>query len=167
MDIKDRSYKEQTKEKLLSSNLITDTSILINPEAIQEMSPTIPEGFHTELIPADKCEKQIAKLAICLIEEKFDNVACENMQYEYYQCKKWRDGLLFKRIKDWEVEKFNKMDDKNKKIHVAMLKAKKLEYIKNYEAIETMPSNRAKRIRFTSDIEQLQWRINYLNESFI
>lgn len=161
-------YKwEKAMEQKIVMKLLTDpnsisTTLLINPEILNDFSPTIPDKFPKELIPKDKCETQIKSLVSCMLDNNFDNVQCEDFQFKYFECKKWRDALIFKRIKEWESEIFKIMKEEDKIQHIDTLKLKKMEYIDLYEKIEVTPSNRNKKIRVTSDIEQLSWRIKYL-----
>lgn len=151
----------QDKLKLDPSSITT--TMMINPEAIGEMSPTIPENFPKENLPKDLCEPQLQKLISCLLQKQFNNVICENSQHLFYECKKWRDNLIFQRIKSWETDYYSSMSELEKKVYINSLKIKKIEYLKKYESIEVISINKGKRNRISSDIEQLSWRINNLN----
>jgi hypothetical protein len=153
------------QKKLLEDPNSLSTTLLINPEILSEISPTLPKGFQQELIPKEKCEMQLDKLLSCLIDNNFDNVKCEEFQFTFYECKKWRDSLLINRIKKWEIENFEMMNENEKLFYVDSLKIKKMGYIEMYESVEVIPANRGKRIRISSDIEQINWRIRYLEES--
>jgi hypothetical protein len=154
---------EVTNKVLNDPNSLTST-LLINPEVFNEFSPTIPNKFPKELIPKEICENQMKSLLTCLIDNKFDNVNCEQFQFKYFECKKWRDSLIFKRINEWEINEYDVMDEKQKVEHLDILKIKKLEFINLYDETEVIPKNRHRRIRISSDIEQLAWRINYLEK---
>jgi hypothetical protein len=161
----DKIQNQKVQEKLIKDPNSLSTTMLINPEVIGEMSPTLPYEFPKELIPKEICELQLKNLLSCLLDNDFDNVRCEDMQYTYYECKKWRDSLLFKRIKEWEMDFFNKKDENEKNTHLANLKVKKLELIDTFEKIEVTPSNRGRRSRVSYDIEQINWRILYLENT--
>lgn len=162
----EKIQNQKLQDKLRADPNSLSTTMLINPEAIGEMSPTLPKEFPKELIPKELCEKQIKTLLSCLLDNEFDNVKCEEKQFEYYECKKWRDSLLFKRINEWELEHFKKMKDDEKISHIDNLKIKKLEFIDKYETLEVVSSNRNKRNKISYDIEQLNWRINNLETKF-
>jgi hypothetical protein len=139
------------------------TTMMINPEGLAEISPSLPELFPKELIPEEKCQKLFGSLLSCLVYGKFDNVKCESEQHKFYHCKRWRDAILFKRIKEWEIGFFDSLSEPQKDAYVSTLKLRKLDYIKQYEITDLMPRNRGKRMRFSSDIEQLTWRLKYLD----
>jgi hypothetical protein len=156
---------ELSAEEKLKLDLQTgQQSLLINPELIGEISPTLPENFPKDLIPKEICEKQLNKLLSCLLFWSLDNVKCEGHQMQFYQCKKWRDTLLFKRIKEWEENSYSSMPDYEQSIYLDNLKLKKLDLINKYDEVLIIPQNRGKRQRISYDIDQLDWRIKYLNE---
>jgi hypothetical protein len=159
--------KDETIQRILNDPDAMTSSIMINPEAIGEMSPTLPSEFPKNLIPLEICEQQLLKLSACLIDAKFDNVACESNQLAFYECKKWRDSLLFKRIKEWEESYVNSLGEDLilRNLYVDNLRTKKQELINLYEKIDTVSKNRAKRKKVEYDIIQLDWRIKYLKES--
>lgn len=154
--------EDKTARKLLEDPNSLSTTMLINPEILGEMSPTLPKKFPKELIPKEICEGQLNKLTSCLVDNEFNNVDCEDFQFKFYECKKWRDALLFKRIKEWELKEYDRLNEEDKLYYVNELKIKKIEFINEYEKIEVTPRNRGKRIRYSSDIEQIDWRIKYL-----
>lgn len=139
------------------------TKFLINPEVFNEMSPTIPSGFPINLLPNEKCENEMTQLLDCMFDNKFDNVECQMYQKNYYSCKKWRDSLIFKRIKDWEIELFEFMSSNEKKIYLESMEQKKNGLIDKYEKLPVLPKTRGHRLRIASDIEQIDWRIKYCN----
>jgi hypothetical protein len=161
----EKLQSQKLQDKLRADPNSLSTTMLINPEAIGEMSPTLPKEFPKELIPKEICERQMKTLLSCLIDNEFDNVKCEELQFEYYECKKWRDTLIFKRINEWEVDNYKKMKDNERVSHLDNLKVKKLEFIDKYEKLEVTSSNRNKRNKISYDIEQLNWRINYLENN--
>lgn len=152
--------------KLINDPNSLSTTLLINPEVLNEASPTIPVGFPKSLIPKEICEVQMKHLLSCMLENKMDNVECEDFQFKFYECKKWRDALIFKRIKDWEINTFDKMNEKEKTEHIDSLKIKKIEFINHYDSIEVTPKNRNKKFRVSSDIEQVNWRLKYLEDVY-
>jgi len=156
--IKDLSAEEKLKLK----PEIVASSMMINPEPFNEISPTLPELFPNELIPTNICERDILKLSDCLLKSKYDNVKCEQFQLDFYTCKKSRDTLLVSRIKLWEEDFYNKMDIENQEVYLLNLRNKKRDYVQKYEIIEINLDNRMKRIRLLSDLELLDWRIGYL-----
>lgn len=155
--------KDEVVNKILSDPDAMLQSVMINPEAIGEFSPTLPNDFPKELIPLETCEPQLLKLVSCLLEENFDNVTCENHQYEFFQCKKWRDSLLFKRINLWEREYFHKMSDEVRPLYVQNLQDRKNDLISQYEKLSSTTRNRSIKKRIEADIVQLDWRVKYLN----
>jgi hypothetical protein len=161
----EKVQNQKIQEKLMADPNSLSTTMLINPEAIGEMSPSLPKEFPKELIPKEICEKQMKTLVSCLLDNNFDNVKCEDLQFEYYECKKWRDALIFKRINEWEIDYAKKMQDDQRTSHIDTLKVKKLEFIDSYEKLEVTAGNRIKRNRISYDIEQLSWRINYLEKN--
>jgi len=160
----DKFTDQKIQRKLNQDPNSLSTTLLINPEVLSEISPTLPKGFPKELIPKEKCENHLDHLLSCLIDNKFDNVKCEEKQFSFFECKKWRDSLMINRIKRWEIENFDKMLDDEKNFYVDSLKIKKMEYLDMYDKVEVIPANRGKRVRISSDIEQLNWRLGYLEE---
>ncbi len=150
------------EEKLRLKPEIVASSMMINPEPFNEISPTLPELFPDELIPSNICEKEILNLSDCLLKSKYDNVKCEQFQLDFYTCKKSRDTLLVSRIKSWEEDFFSKMDNENQNYYLQNLRNKKRDYVQRYENIEINLDNRMKRIRLLSDLELLDWRLSYL-----
>jgi hypothetical protein len=142
------------------SNLLA-TKVLLNPDVFNKPSPTIPPGFPKEKIPIEKCQQEIGQLVNCLMKSQFDNIKCQHLQKKFNSCKLWRDSLLFNRIKDWETELFTIMSEKEKDLYVESLKNKKKSLIDMYEALPVIPKTRGQRIRISSDIEQIEWRIKY------
>ena len=125
----DKIQDSKITEKLEEDPNSLSTTMLINPEVIGEMSPSLPHEFPKNLIPLEICEKQMKSLLSCLIDNDFDNVRCEDFQFSYYECKKWRDTLIFKRIREWEVDYYSKFNTSQKNLHLDQLKIKKLDYI--------------------------------------
>jgi hypothetical protein len=152
----------KVEEKIKNDIAGTNTFLFINPEPLLELSPSIPEKFPKELIPKELCESQINDTINCLILNKFDNAKCEDVQGHFYICKKWRDGLLFNNIQKWEISEFNKWSEEDKKKHLESLNLKKNDLLKKYETIEVIGKNKGIRVRVSSDIQQLMWRIEYL-----
>jgi hypothetical protein len=150
------------EEKLRLNPEIIASSMMINPEPFNEISPTLPENFPSDLIPINICETEMMNLCDCLLKNKYDNVKCEQFQLDFYNCKKLRDTLLVSRIQKWEENFFSEMDKENKRIYLNELKNKKRNFIEKYENIEINFDNRMKRIRLLSDLELLDWRLNYL-----
>ena len=152
------------KSKMRLDPNLLQTVVFMNPEPLNEISPTLPELFPEELIPSEICEKDMLNLIECLVRLDFDNVKCEEVQFEYYQCKRWRDSLLFKRIKEWEVSYLLN----NTGIlpgYVNNLKTQRIQLINEYENVPNISKNTGKRIRYNSDIQQLDWRLNYIKET--
>lgn len=136
---------------------------MINPDIFNEMSPSIPAGFPKSLIPVEKCENEMGHLLDCMIENKFDNVECQSFQKAYYNCKTWRDSLIFKRIKEWEYELVDFMDFKEKNVYIESMNNRKKTLIDKYEKLPVIPKTRGQRLRISSDIEQIDWRMKYCN----
>jgi len=154
------------EEKLKNSPELLGTKfIMINPEKINEPSPTIPKGFPQALIPKDLCQIQMAKLVQALIDNKYNNVKCEQQQSDYYVCKQRRDSLIFKRIKEWEIQTIDEISDLERKIYISSLEENKIFYLNIYEKIAVIPKNKAFRGRVANDIKQLDWRLNYINNA--
>ena len=80
-------------------------------------------------------------------------------------CKRERDALLFSRIQTFETEQYNTLkDEQSKTFYLEKLKIKKKELAKVFEKTPASVGNKHKRWRMAADIEQLQWRIDYLNK---
>jgi len=137
---------------------------MINPDILNKSSPTIPPGFPKNLIPLEKCQNEMARLLDCMIENKFDNVECNVPQKLYYACKNWRDSLIFKRIKEWEIELFDVMNENERKVYIESMNNNKKSMIEKYEKLPVIPKTRGQRLRISSDIEQIDWRIKYCND---
>jgi hypothetical protein len=152
--------EQKIKADLTSSN----TFIFINPEPLNEISPTIPDKFPKDLIPKEFCEKQLKDVLCCMIERKFDNAQCEDFQGELYKCKKWRDNLLISRIKDWETNYYEKLPHVEKEFYLQALQIKRENFLKIYDDTPVLAKNKGKRVRISSDIQQVNWRIRYLEE---
>ena len=154
-------------ESKLKANpdLLGTKFIMINPEAISEMSPTIPKGFPKTLIPNNICQNEMADLASCLIDYEYNNLQCEDQQGKYYVCKTKRDSLIFKRIKEWEIQNIDELGDFERKIYISALDDKKKLFLNTYEAIPILPKNKSVRLRVANDIKQLEWRMDYINNA--
>jgi len=150
------------EEKLRLNPEIVASSMMINPEPFNEISPTLPENFPSELIPINICETEMLNLCNCLLKHKYDNVKCEQLQLDFYNCKKSRDTLLVSRIQKWEEKFYSELNKENKGIYLNEIRNKKRDFIEKYENIEINIDNRMKRIRLLSDLELLDWRYNYL-----
>jgi hypothetical protein len=142
----------------------TNSFILINPEPLNEISPTLPEKFPKEMIPKELCEKQLKEVILCMIKRKFNNPDCEEHQGELYKCKKWRDNLLISRIKEWETGFYKDLPLDERGFYLEALKDKKINFLKMYDEVPVLARNKGKRIRLSSDIQQILWRIGYLEE---
>ena len=149
---------DKVGDKMRSDPELIATTMMINPEPLGEMSPTLPEGFPWELIPVEKCELLMGKLVKCLIDNEYDNVKCEEDQVGYYKCKNWRDTLLFQRIKDWEKANFKKASDDDKDSYLKKLKEREKFLLTKYEEVPMTPANKGKRDRIASDILQIKVR---------
>lgn len=162
------NLSDETKGKLLSDNgSAIELTILVNPEPLSEISPTLPDNFPDSLIPKEKCEIQMASLINCMLKKKFDNVPCENFQFEYYECKKFRDSVLFSNLHHWECKEFNKMSSFERKMHMEALLLKKAKLLDTYENVQSLSKNIILKKRIDSDIQQITWRMNYLPKCLI
>jgi hypothetical protein len=158
----EKSSSDKVQKKLTADPNSLSTTMLINPEVIGEMSPTIPKIFPKSMLPKELCEKRMQLLITCMVDWEFDNVKCEEEQFAYYQCKKWRDSLIFKRINEWEIDYFTKLNNEEQDCHLNDLKIEKIEQINHYDTAKDL--DRFKRKRISYDIEQLNWRISYLDD---
>ena len=144
---------------------------MINPDVFNEISPSIPIGFPKSMIPVEKCLNEMGYLLDCMIENKFDNVECQSFQKSYYNCKIWRDSLIFKRIKEWETDLVDTMDNNEKNVYLESMNNRKKILIEKYEKLPVIPKTRGHRLRISSDIEQIDWRIKYckllINDTYI
>lgn len=150
------------KQKISSDDSAIETTLFINPEPLSEPSPTLPDHFPDNLIPSNKCELEMMSLINCLIKNKYDNVNCEMFQKNYYNCKKIRDGSLFKSIHLWECEYFINLDASNRKKYMERLLIEKASLLKEYDTSINKESSFIYRKRIDSDIQQITWRIDYL-----
>ena len=120
------------EDKLRLNPEIVASSMMINPEPFNEISPTLPDNFPSELIPVNICEKEMLSLCNCLLKNKYDNVKCEQLQLDFYNCKKSRDTLLVSRIQKWEEDFFKKIDKNNQANYINEIRKIKIDYIQKY-----------------------------------
>jgi hypothetical protein len=97
----------------------------------------------------------------------------------YYICRRERDAQIFQSIKEWELEHFrsdqlpSKGEDQSPSSSQATrqegyledLKGKRQEIVQRFESTPSSIANKHKRWRMAADIEQLQWRHQYLLDS--
>ena len=145
----------------------------------KEHSPTIPKGFPKERLPKDLCQHTLNKLLMCLMGAQANT--CGDRNKKFYICKRERDAQLFTLVKDWEIETFNDegkfrkliqndelkgeeqvLDAKKK--YIRELSESREELVKQFESTPSSIANKHKRWRMAADVEQLQWRVKYLNE---
>ncbi|KAL4489300.1 hypothetical protein ABPG72_006364 [Tetrahymena utriculariae] len=130
-------------------------------QVVEEYSPSIPKEFPKEKIPKNLCEKELIKMIKC--ERIFQtNYACVEDYEAFVQCKKQRDLELFKSIKEWEIDHFQKLQPHLRKLYFQGLTFKKDRLKQDYERIPSSFSYQNRQWRFMSDIEQIEWRLGYL-----
>ena len=151
-----------TKAKLLEDPNAIENSILVNPEPLGEMSPTLQEDFPDDWIPTEKCKIEMTELIECMLKNRFDNVRCENFQLIYYNCKKFRDSNLFALVKKWDCHRMKEIKEEERNEYIRELLSKKAKLLKDYETTEINIDTKGYRRRIDNDISQLNWRINYL-----
>ena len=152
--------KDNNKIFEFDANVI-DNLYIINPNPLNEISPTLPKLFPLELIPKEKCENSILSLINCLKVKNFDNTKCKETQTNFYKCKQQRDNILFYNIKSWEIDKYNSMSKNEKSEYIKELLANKEKLLELYEEKN---NNSIKRIKIDNDIIQISWRISYLSK---
>ena len=163
-----QNLTDSTRQKInQDSSTAIETSILVNPEPLSEMSPSLPEDFPSELIPKNKCELEMLGLLKCMIENKYDNVPCENFQLEFYSCKKFRDSSLFELVKQWECSKFEKFNSDKRKYYMEKLLVEKAKLLEKYDEVPVTSKSIGFRRRIDNDIQQLSWRIEFLPKCLI
>ena len=149
----------------INPELLGTKFIMINPELIAGASPTIPKGFPKSLIPNNLCQNEMAYLVKMMINKSFNNVDCESEQSMYFNCKQRRDSLLFKRIKEWEIQTIDELTDFERKIYLSSLDERKKNLLDTYEKTSILPKNKGFRQRLAVDIKQIEWRVNYINQA--
>lgn len=104
---------------------------------------------------------------------------CGEYNKAYQVCKRERDVQIFRSIKDWELEHFhdsamlsqspesaqNEDLPQRQQRYLEDLKAERQEIVRQFESTPSSIANKHKRWRMAADIEQLQWRHQYLLES--
>ncbi|KRX07337.1 hypothetical protein PPERSA_06952 [Pseudocohnilembus persalinus] len=130
---------------------------------IEEYSPSLPKGFPKSNLPQNLCEPEFLKLLKCT-KYVAERDACQLEYTSFLTCKKERDLTIFSSIKDWEQGHFKNLSDKNKNFYVMGLGRKLDRLEEDYEKIPTSYTYQIKAWTFKADIEQLKWRINYLNK---
>lgn len=154
-----------TQKKLLDDPNAIESIIMVNPEPLGEMTATLPENFPDSLIPKEKCEYQMIELINCLVQNGFDNVKCENFQFTYYHCKKFRDSVLFSAIKNWDCKNYSQLNnEEERKLYFEKLLISKAKMLKTYEETNINPQTKGFRKRLDSDIQQLNWRLKNLQK---
>lgn len=131
----------------------------------KEHSPSIPDGFPRELMPAELCKNALAHMMLCLVNNQQNLCGYENKQY--YMCKKERDATLFTRIRDWETAQFNALDKLGRESKIGELESQRKEVSRTFEKTPSSIGNKHRRWRMAADIEQLKWRIDYLKEQMV
>lgn len=89
---------------------------------------------------------------------------CSSEYSKFLSCKKKRDITLFDRIQKWEQDHFKSLTAQNKTLYKQGLNNK---LSRLSEELEVLPTNywyQNKRQRYEADIEQLRWRLFYLNK---
>ena len=64
-----------------------------------------------------------------------------------------------------QLPKYNKFNLEEKSSYIDNLISNKNDLIKKYETVEVIAKNKGVRNRISSDIQQLSWRIEYLNKN--
>ena len=69
---------------------------------------------------------------------------------------------MFASIEQWETEHVSKMES-GKEAYIQNLEDKRVNLVQRFEMTPQSIANKHKRWRIAADIEQLKWRVNYLN----
>lgn len=129
----------------------------------EEFSPTFPSGFKPVL--SESCEKPFIELLKCGSLFGFHaNLDCAQEFESFTRCKKRRDIGVFDQIRTWEVNLFQRMNDKEKQAHLQALINEEAQLKREVRAIPTSSAYISKRWRYNSDVEQLNWRMKYLSK---
>ena len=105
---------------------------------------------------------------------------CGEQNKHFYICRRERDAQLFHSIKKWEIEHFNGQSftaghttrdvdplTPQQKSYLTQLQQERQGMIQRFESTPSNLTNKHKRWRMAADIEQLEWRSNYLGDSII
>ena len=133
-------------------------------ELNREIQPTIPKGFPKERMPKELCQHALLNLLQCTMRQ--DENFCGHQSLHYYHCRNERDSSLFSAIKTWEIGTFNDINKQEKQYeYISDLQKEEQELQQRLVKLPNTIVNNHKRWRVQSDIEQLNWRIGYLQKS--
>lgn len=80
---------------------------------LREHSPNIPIDFPKDRLPKELCQAAFIDQLSCLMKAPANQCGVYNKAF--YVCRKERDALLFQSIKDWEAEKYLKIEKEGEK----------------------------------------------------
>lgn len=139
-------------------------------ELNKEHSPSVPKSFPKSRLPKDMCQNSLAKMVHCLTESQPN--LCGELNKMYYTCRRERDAQIYSSIKDWEVNHFNselgsgqQYQQDHQRAYLDDIKAQREQLVQLFEKTPSSIANKHKRWRMAADIEQLQWRHDYLLQS--
>ena len=105
---------------------------------------------------------------------------CGELNKMYYACRRERDAQIYSSIKQWEIGHFKgevrKQADQanqedgvtpNQKAYLEDLMHQREELVRQFEKTPSSIANKHKRWRMAADIEQLEWRHDYLASSLL
>ena len=132
-------------------------------DIMKEHSPSVPLDFPKGKLPENLCQTDLLKMLNCLNFEK--STMCGHLTKSFHECRRDRDAIIFDSIKEWEIEKVGKLDDKSE--YVRKIDRHKKELVKELLNTPTSIANKNRRWRLAADIEQLDWRSEYLKQELI
>mgnify|MGYP000607084326 CR=1 FL=1 len=128
----------------------------------RESSPSVPPAFPKSRLPkGDLCGHVLAELLLCTMNSA-ENL-CSSQAKSYYMCRRERDAQIFSAIRAWETEKIT--TEKEPLNYIQAIEQEKIEAEKLLKQTNLSIANKHKRWRIQADIEQLDWRANYLRET--
>jgi len=93
-------------------------------------------------------------------------MVCEDEYDRFKACKRSRDVKIYSAIREWESDNLGKMDMKTREAHFSAMEVKLSKLQQDFEKIPFSASFQNKMWRYNSDIEQLQWRLDYGRKLF-
>lgn len=89
---------------------------------------------------------------------------CQRENIGFLECKRTRDNLIYKNIREWEKHRYSSMETAARKTYLDQLSSQFGDLEQQLKQIPIRAVNDNKIFRYKSDCAQLRWRINYLSK---
>ena len=124
-------------------------------------APTLPDNFPKSLIPKEQCEGDLNVLIKCFISRSIN--FCPKEVANLKTCVRNRNLVQFDEIKTWEKGQFSKLNTPKQDEYQNNLKLELVRLEDTKSKIPLISFTKNKLWAYSNDIEQISWRIRYLN----